>query len=118
LMGAKIDKEKFPLHLFNILPEGDIIGWKKVHGVLIKLLIPSDAKRVHDVGHRKCRAEFAKVLWIDGERTEIVNQNYGNAITTYKVGEMVKPDAFNDCFLTECGQGINFFINKQEAIEY
>jgi hypothetical protein len=118
LYNANIEKDKFPLHYFNNLPEGDIIGYKKVHGKIIKLLIPSEAKRVHAISHRKCRAEFAKVLEIEGGLTEITNKAYLNAITVYKVGEIVKPDAFNDCWLTECGQGINFFINRKEAELY
>ena len=51
----------------RILPEGDIIGYKKCRdGVIVKLLIPIKAKRSHAFG-RKCRAEYAKVLEIFGE---------------------------------------------------
>jgi len=43
----------------RILPDGALIGWKKCNcGVLVKLLIPTEAKRSHAFG-RKCRAEFA-----------------------------------------------------------
>ena len=51
----------------SILPdEGDIIGWKKALAldgapIIVKLLIPSDAKRSNSTG-RKCRANKARIL--------------------------------------------------------
>lgn len=48
--------------------------------------------------------------------TEVTNENYVE--TTYKVGEMVYPDGFDDDRWNECSHGIHFFINKQEAINY
>ena len=52
----------------SILPDGDIIGWKKAYvadmpptPVIVKLLIPSDAKRSNSTG-RKCRANKARIL--------------------------------------------------------
>ena len=49
--------------------------------------------------------------------TEIVNNSYSPAVT-YKAGEMVYPDSFEDDRFIECTHGIHFFINKQEAIDY
>jgi hypothetical protein len=118
LEGAKFQEdEKIKVYQrITHIPEGDIIGWKKVKGHLVKLLIPLDAKRIHAIGSRKCRAEFAKVLEISGE-TEILNTEY-QPHTLYKVGEIVRPDSFDPDVLVECSHGINFFISKIEAEEY
>lgn len=100
--------------------EGSFIGWKKVNGCLIKLLIPSDAKR-SSATTNKCRCDKAKVLEIINLKTsarvnEVINDNYAECI--YKVNEMVYPDYFDEYRWNECSNGIHFFINKLEAINY
>ena len=95
----------------TILPDGDLIGWKKLqNGILCKLSIPASAKCVGGLVGRKCRAEFAIVL--EGEGKGLHNGHI------YKVGETVKPDKFDDNPLVECSNGIHFFITKQEAEDY
>jgi hypothetical protein len=95
----------------TILPDGDLIGWKKLQmGVLCKLQIPANAKRVGGLIGRKCRAEFAIVL--EGGGKAFHNGH------VYKVGETVKPDTFDPNPLIECSHGIHFFICKQEAENY
>jgi len=95
----------------TILPDGDLIGWKKLQdGVICKLQIPAKAGRVGGLIGRKCRAEFAIVLAGEGQ-----SQHNG---MTYKVGEEVKPDEFDPNPLVECSHGIHFFITKQEAENY
>lgn len=37
---------------------------------------------------------------------------------TYRVGETVVPDSFDEDRWNECSNGIHFFITKQEAIDY
>ena len=118
LRGAK----EIPFIPFACPSDGAFIGWKKVSRYLIKLEIPEDARRSSATG-RKCRCDKAKVLDItcisnDMPLTlsEITNFNY--AKTTYKVGEMVYPDSFDEDRWNECSHGIHFFINKQEAIDY
>lgn len=100
--------------------EGAFIGWKKVNGCLVQLLIPEDAKRC-SATTRKCRCEFAKVLSITrgGEKKldRIYNETYFPTIE-YRVGEIVKPDSFDEDRWNECSHGIHFFINKQDAIDY
>ncbi len=100
----------------RILPEGDLIGWKKCRdSVLVKLLIPADAKRSHVFG-RKCRAEFAKVLEIIGAKEAVSSHNSN---FTYKVGETVNPEKpFSTDWQEECASGIHFFITKIEAENY
>ena len=116
LSGAK-DIPFFPL---SCPSDGEFIGWKKVSNKLIRLLIPSDAKRSSSTSN-KCRCDKAKVLEItdlDGSNpiTSVINNNYIN--TQYVVGEMVFPDSFDENRWNECSHGIHFFINKQEAINY
>jgi hypothetical protein len=118
LEGAKFQEdEKIKVYQrITHIPEGDIIGWKKVKGRLVKLLIPAVASRCHALGSRKCRAAYAHVLEIS-DGTEILNTEY-EPHTLYKVGEIVRPDSYDPDILVECSHGINFFISKIEAEEY
>ena len=101
--------------------EGAFTGWKKVYGYfLIKLQIPEDARRTSATA-RKCRCDKAMVLDItslDGNEhfEEVTNTKYNKTI--YKVGEMVYPDSFDENRWNECSNGIHFFVNKQDAINY
>ena len=97
----------------RILPEGDLIGYKRcIGGVIIKLLIPKEAKRSHAFG-RKCRAEYAQVLEIFGA-TE-VKSDYDSSFV-YRVGETVKPvKPFDEDWTIECASGIHFYITRIEA---
>ena len=100
----------------RILPEGDIIGYKKCReDVIVKLLIPKEAKRSHAFG-RKCRAEYAQVLEIFGSTLAVSKED---ASFAYKVGDTVKPvEPFNEKWQEECASGIHFFITKIEAENY
>ena len=117
LVGAK----NIPYIPLSCPSEGAFIGWKKVEGkYLIKIQIPEDAKRL-SATTRKCRCDMALVLDItslDGEThfDEVVNYNYKKTI--YKVGEFVYPDSFDENRWNECSNGIHFFINKGDAINY
>ena len=120
LYGAELNGAKnipfIPLACPN---EGSFIAWKKVNNCIVKLFIPEDAKR-SSATTNKCRCDKAKVLEIINLETnehidEIVNKGY---MCVYKVGEMAYPDKFDDNRWDECSNGIHFFVNKQEAIEY
>ena len=122
LQGANLRDAKdadYAIALTRILPEGDIIGYKKcVDDKIVKLLIPKEAKRSHAFG-RKCRAEYAEVLEITKGSRKLktaISKNDNNFI--YKVGETVKPDKFDDNWQDECSNGIHFFISKIEAEKY
>ena len=101
--------------------EGEFVAWKKVSGVIVKLRIPSEAKR-SSATSRKCRCEFAEVLElqnIDGtpyEKDKVVNYNY--TVTIYKVGEIVRSDSWDEDRWNECSHGIHFFITRDEAVRY
>ena len=115
LRGADLKGAK-GLAQFCILPQGDIIGWKKLaNGAIARLLIPHDAKRVNAYSSRKCRAEFVFV-------TEIIGAAEGTGKfdekTIYKTGVRVSPDSYNPDARLECSNGIHFFITRQEAEDY
>ena len=125
LDGASLNGAKnIPYIPFNCPSDGSFIGWKKVLNVnsfLVKLEIPEDAKR-SSATSRKCRCDKAKVLDIINFDTKehvelVVNKAYDQE-TLYKVGEMAYPDKFDDNRWNECSNGIHFFINKQDAIDY
>ena len=112
--------ENIPYIPFACPSDGAFIGWKKVNGHLIKLEIPEDAQRCSATTN-KCRCDKAMVVSITdiktgAERKHITNTNY--AKTTYTVGKMVYPDSFDENRWNECSNGIHFFINKQDAINY
>ena len=99
----------------RILPEGDLIGWKKCRdGVIVKLRIPGEAKRSHAFG-RKCRAEYADVI-------EVIGAEFGLSLhdgeTKYVAGERVTPDEFDENWQDECSHGVHFFISRIEAESY
>lgn len=122
LYGANLRGAKgIPYITMNCPSDGTFTAWKKVDNKLIKLLIPEDAKRSSAMT-MKCRCDKAKVLAItslDEEKSfdEVVNVGYIPHIT-YKVGEIVYPDKFDEDRWNECSNGIHFFINKQDAINY
>ena len=105
---------------------GAFVAWKKCQTsdslVIVKLLIPEDAKRSSGTG-RKCRADKAVVLEIQdmaGEALEgVVARSSYDPLFTYEVGKTVEPrEPFDGCRWNECGSGIHFFINRQEAVNY
>jgi hypothetical protein len=99
----------------RILSEGDLIGWKKCkNNVIVKMQIPSDAKRSHAFG-RKCRAEYVKVLEVIGAEVGIAQYD---GKTEYRKGEIVKPESFDENWQDECAPGIHFFITRIEAENY
>jgi len=106
--------------------EGSFIGWKKIRSnandeYLVKLRIPEDARR-SSATSSKCRCDKAEVLAIEclltGEKDVKIVVNHTYHECTYKVGEMVYPDSFDEDRWNECSHGIHFFINKQDAIDY
>lgn len=115
------EAKNIPYIPINCPSDGAFIAWKKVNDKLIKLEIPEDAKR-SSATTMKCRCDKAKVLSItdcDGTNPiyEIANLSQPHHVT-YKVGEMVYPDSFDEDRWNECSHGIHFFVNKQDAINY
>ena len=104
----------------SLLPEGELIVWKKLRNDLLAMLkIPAGAKRVNAIGSRKCRFEYAEVMAIYDGKKKVKTGYSRNTITfIYKVGEIVMPDSFDDSPLIECSNGIHAFITRLEAEEY
>ena len=100
---------------------GSFTAWKKAHGHIVKLLIPEDARRSSATG-RKCRCDKAVVIAIEtvngepSELDEIASDHDGTFI--YKVGETVTEPNFCEDRFKECAEGIHFFINRKEAVDY
>ena len=115
LYGANLSSAKnaeLPIARTVILPEGNLVGWKKCkNNVIVKLLIPQKARRSSAFG-RKCRAEYVQVLRVFGADHGI-SQHDGKTI--YRKGETVKCDNWNEDRWVECGGGIHFYITRLEA---
>ena len=112
----------------SILPDdGDIIGWKKALAldgapVIVKLLIPSDAKRSNSTG-RKCRANKARILDLQDRQgnslpPDTTAYSSFDPDFTYKKGETVHVEDFDTNRWNECAPGIHFFITRIEAVKY
>lgn len=128
--GSNLSYAKNVPYIPMICPEeGSFIGWKtaviihekSIDKVLVKLRIPADAKRTSTTS-RKCRCNKAKVLKIynlDGtvSKEKICHSNF-NRKFIYEVGKTVKVDDFDNNRWNQCTEGIHFFINRQEALNY
>lgn len=114
--------------------KGEFIGWKRVKDYLVKLKIPEDAKRSSATSY-KCRCDKAFVLGIynlDGSDADLDELNVSargvmkdqhrfmqvTAPITYKVGEIVYADSFDEDRWNECSNGIHFFIDYGRARWY
>ena len=122
LYGANLSgAENVPFIPYACPDFGMFIGFKKAHGYIVVLEIPEDARRLSATG-RKCRCDKAKVLKIqnldgsDSGLTEVKSDYCDDFL--YKVGEVVSVPDFNENRWNECSQGIHFFINRQEAVNY
>ena len=126
LSGADLRGTKNVPYIPMVCPEeGDFIGWKKAEGnkdkVIVKLRIPSDAKR-SSATTRKCRCSKAEVIAIynlDGTEAEetTCHSGYDHSFI-YEVGKTVEVTDFSEDRWRECDKGIHFFISRQEAIDY
>jgi hypothetical protein len=118
LSGAYLSGAK-GLAIFVVAGEGDIVGYKKLAGgAIATLLIPSAARRVNKIGSRKCRAEWAVVMDIEGASDATACSNHDPTFT-YTAGGTVRPrEPFDDDVREECASGIHFFITRQEARNY
>ena len=64
---------------------------------------------------RKCRAERAKVLEVIGDEVGVSRHDKN---FTYKVGQWVRSDEWDDNRWNECSSGIHFFLTRVEAENY
>lgn len=100
---------------------GAFVAWKKANGYIVKLEISEDARRSSATG-RKCRCDKAKVIEIqelDGSSSELTEVASGyDRNFVYRVGEIAEEPKYDENRWNECAQGIHFFINRQEAVDY
>ena len=117
LYGAKLDPQE-------ALRKGKILaspmkGWKKCHGgKIVELIIPKGAI-VFSINNDKCRTNKAKVVSIDGDKTQgtkAVSERDSNFV--YEVGKTVEATDFDCQYNIECGAGIHFFKTEKEARGY
>ena len=114
LQGAK-NAELALAQTSHIPAEGAFVAWKKCQeGVIVKLLIPEDAKRSHGTG-RKCRASHVVVLDVIGAEEGI--SSFDPSVK-YRKGETVSSDKWDEDRWNECSFGIHFFLHRLEAEAY
>jgi len=83
-----------------------------------------EAKRGNQLGSRKCRAEYAIAVAVYDRDQKVVEMGDKPLISqhkkdfTYTLGQVVKPDGFDDLVTNECSNGIHFFITFEEARDY
>ena len=104
------------------LPSGEFIGWKAFpNGLIAKLKILKDSKRSQATTD-KCRCDKALVLEfqnINGSKADLVEYTNTKFIKcTYKVGEVVYADSWDNNRWNECSHGIHFFMDRETAVDY
>lgn len=121
MSGAKyIDSAKNLFCPLSCPEAGEYIGVKKADGKIVKLKIPTDAKRSSATG-RKCRASKAVVISI----TTLGGDPAGNEVCSdcdssfvYRVGETVEVQNFDENRWNECAPGIHHYITREEAVRH
>ena len=122
LRGANLcDAKNIPYIPYACPDSSSFVGYKKTKDGIVELEILSDARRSSATG-RKCRCDKAKVLGIYDYEHNLLDiqetvSNY-NSDFVYKVGEIVEEPNFCEDRWNECAEGIHFFINFQEAVNY
>ena len=122
LYGADLSGAKNVPFIPMACPDtGAFIGFKKASGHIVMLGIPEDARRLSATG-RKCRCDKAIVIRIeemDGTASSLIEvRSDRDSSFVYKVGKMVSVPDFCEDRWKECSEGIHFFINRQEAVNY
>ena len=101
---------------FQIPQDGALIAWKAVEGGIARIEVPAEAKRTACLTNRKCRSEFVRTLEIiiDGATAKSAPGRCDSSIF-YIVGEITRPDSYDDNPAVDCTHGIHFFLTRREA---
>jgi hypothetical protein len=91
--------------------------------VYVRLTVPKEAQRITPIDQDnsfKSRVEYAKVEQIIDSYGKEYNEAFSCAYNydkklTYKIGEIVYPDKFDDNIMTTCGAGINVHTYKDQC---
>ena len=101
--------------------KGAFIAYKKgLNNLIVKLLIPSDARRVSSTMNC-CRCDKAKVLEIKNfEGTKFFDEAWSTVAENfcYKLGEWVYAENFNEDRWYDSTGGIHFWMTEEEAKAY
>lgn len=98
------------LAMCRIVPDGDIVGYKKVRdGSIVTLKIPEWAARTNGTS-RSCRASHAYVL--DGEGVSFRDEEFVYRPLSWANAFEYDPSPVDDA------PGISFFITREEAEAY
>ena len=119
LRGA-LTNETTTFYALQCPERGAYIGYKKAHGLIVELEIPSDALR-SSATSRKCRASKANVISItdkDGNPAGSQVASDRDNSFLYVVGKTVTVDDFDTDRWNECAPGIHHFITRGEAVTY
>lgn len=123
MLDEYINTELMPMVCPNA---GSFVAYKqclmksKNEACIVKLRIPSDAKRSSAFG-TKCRCNKAEVLDIwnpsTGKHLKTARSHFNKSFV-YRVGETIKVDYFDEDRFNECSRGIHFFMTEEEARSY
>ena len=93
-----------------------MVVWKAVKGGVAKIEVPAEARRTACLINRKCRAEFVRTIEIvvDGAHADTA-PGLRDASVIYRVGEITRPDSYDDNPAVDCTHGIHFFLTRAEA---
>lgn len=115
----------------SVPSEGSFIAWKKARlfdidnhhmstDVIVKLRIPDDAERC--CANHKCRASKVEVIQyetLDGEKLpdDANVSSFYDSEFVYHIG-MIEGDGYHSNPQSECSNGIHFFLNRDDAVNY
>ncbi|RKY07075.1 MAG: hypothetical protein DRP65_10880 [Planctomycetota bacterium] len=117
LDGAKLWNVKFGPRSI-VPPSGSFVAWKKGRNEeIIKIKIPSWARRTFCLTNRKCRAEYVITLEIEDKNRHPLKECRGgyDIETIYRVGKCTAPDKYDPDERIHCSHGIHFFLTREEA---
>lgn len=102
--------------------EGAFIAWKcTIEPRVVMLLVPADAKRVSatmETG-RCSKAKVLSIKSIDETESFTWGQSTVDPDFIYEVGKMMYPaNGFEESRWRDSSQGIHFFMERQQAIDY
>ena len=117
-LSSALNISLFPL---SCPDTGAFIAWKRAGAYIIKLFVPADARRLSATG-RKCRCDKVTVVAIeneDGTPAEVAEicSDYDNSFI-YRIHAHLYVKDFCEDRWNECSEGIHFFINREEAVNY
>ena len=113
----------------RIIPDGDIIGWKKCRdkngrAVIVKLSIGKSVNRSNATG-RKCRCDAGSKdagHYEIGSDKKLPKSHIAYSLRdpnfTYWQGKVITPEGFDENRWEECSSGVHFFITRWEAENY